>query len=424
GNHDYWGRDVEDAVAAIKEIASQYPDCHVLDDEKLVIGDTRSVGSTFWTNYGHWHPRLVLECERWINDYIQIGAESWFLNPEHRRFAEKKIVELLAKSAGMHPWVHETIEDNWTIDTIASKGKFHPIIALWFHEKSLAFIEKSLAEPFDGKTLVVTHHAPTLEVVRDSELGRREADLHAYNLLQVPSREAMDDHMIAMRLGGYGNPYEQKFIKRKEWRQSDVRLQRFNQDLAHPLEGTGGLTDFDVWLHGHNHKAYSYGFAGQRFSVFAQSNHHFSLIENNELVPVVDDVKNCYWYERAIQDSVNRLNDLIEKAQQWAPLDLASALEMQSDQVKRSVIRNLINVNADALKIMDSLAMDVSRITGKRPDDISTPPGKRRFFFSEMRLSRNENFDDRWERDLGKASIGEFIEFLKGCRQTVESLKN
>lgn len=78
GNHDYWGRDVEDAVSANKEISSQYSNCCVLDNESIVIDDTRFIGATFWTNYGHWHPRLVLECERWVNDYIQIGAESWF----------------------------------------------------------------------------------------------------------------------------------------------------------------------------------------------------------------------------------------------------------------------------------------------------------------------------------------------------------
>lgn len=427
GNHDFWGRDVQDAVTTIKEIASQYPDCYVLDDEVMVIGDTRFVGSTFWTNYGHWHPRLVLECERWINDYIQIGAESWFLHPEHRRFAEKKIEELLAKSAGMHPWVHETIEDSWTIEVIASQGRFHPIIALWLHEKSLKFIEKTLADPYDGKTVLVTHHAPTLEVVRYSELGRREIDLHTYNHLQVPSREAMDDHMIAMRIGGYGNPYEQKFIKTGESGRPGVRLQLFNQDAAHPLEGTGELANFDVWLHGHNHKAFSYGFAGKRFSVNAQSNYHFSLIENNKLVPIVDDVKNCDWYARVIQDALNDLNDLIIQAEQWAPLDMAKVLGGQPEQVRRSVIRDLVNLNSDALQLMDVLIIDICRITGESAyllsRDIAANPMQKRMFFSELCLTDSLEFDDRWEKYLGKPNIIEFIEFLKERRQTIENLR-
>lgn len=427
GNHDYWGRDVKDAVAIIKEIASQYPDCQVLDDEVMVIGDTRFVGSTFWTNYGHWHPRLVLECERWINDYVQIGAESWLLNPEHRRFAEKKIEELLAKSAGMHPWVRETIEKSWTIDDIASKGKFHPVIALWLHEKSLKFIEKTLAEPFDGKTVMVTHHAPTLELVRDSELGRREIDLHAFNHLQVPNREAMGDHMTAMRIGGYGNPYEQKFIKRGNSGRPGVRLQLFNQDAAHPLEGTGQLNDFDVWLHGHNHSALSYGFAGKRFSVNAQTNYHFSLIENNKLVPIVDDVKNCDWYERVLQNAVNGMNVLIKQAEQWTPLDMTKVLGGQPEQVRRSVIRDMVNLNSDALRLMDALVIDVCRITGDSAyllsRDIAANSMQKRIFFSELCLTGSLEFDDRWEKYLGKSNIIVFIEFLKECRQTIENLR-
>ncbi|WP_300493111.1 metallophosphoesterase [uncultured Methylophaga sp.] len=427
GNHDFWGRDVQDAVTTIKEIASQYPDCHVLDDEKLVIGDTRFVGSTFWTNYGHWHPRLVLECERWINDYIQIGAESWFLNPEHRHFAENKVEELLAKSAGMHPWVRETIQNSWTIDGISEKEQFHPIIALWLHEKSLKFIEKTLTAPFEGKTVIVTHHAPTLELVRDSELGRREIDLHAYNHLQVPNREAMDGHITAMRIGGYGNPYEQKFIKPGEGGRPGVRLQLFNQDAAHPLEGTGELTNFDVWLHGHNHKAVSYGFAGKRFSVNAQSNYHFSLIEDNKLVRHDDDAKNCDWYAKTIQNAVNSLNALIKKAQKWVPLDLASELEIQSDQVKRAVIRDLVKINSDVLQLMDALVIDVCRITGDSAyllsRDIAANPMQKSIFFSELCLTGSLEFDDRWEKYLGKSNIIEFIEFLKECRQTIENLR-
>jgi len=427
GNHDYWGRDVQDAVAAIKEIASQYPDCYVLDDEVMVIGDTRFIGATFWTNYGHWHPRLVLECERWINDYIQIGAESWFVVPEHRDFAQQRIAELLIKSAGMHPWVSETIENNWTIDDIASKGKFHPVIALWLHEKSLKFIEKTLAEPFDGKTVIVTHHAPTLELVRDSELGRREIDLHAYNHLQVPNCEAMDGHITAMRIGGYGNPYEQKFIKLGDNGRLGVRLQLFNQDAAHPLEGTGELTNFDVWLHGHNHKAVSYGFAGKRFSVNAQSNYHFSLIEDNKLVQLDDDSKKCDWYAKTIQNAINSLNALIEKAQKWMPLDLACELEMQSDQVKRAVIRDLVKINSDALQLMDALVIDVCRITGDSAyllsRDIAANPLLKSIFFSELSLTDSSEFDDRWEKCLGKSNIIEFIEFLKERRQTIEALR-
>lgn len=427
GNHDFWGRDVQDAVTTIKEIASYYADCHVLDDEVMVMGDTRFVGSTFWTNYGHWHPRLVLECERWINDYVQIGAESWLLNPEHRRFAEKKIEELLAKSVGMHPWVRETIEKSWTIDDIASKGKFHPVIALWLHEKSLKFIEKTLAEPFDGKTVIVTHHAPTLELVRDSELGRREIDLHAFNHLQVPNREAMGDHMTAMRIGGYGNPYEQKFIKRGNSGRPGVRLQLFNQDAAHPLEGTGQLTDFDVWLHGHNHSALSYVFAGKRFSVNAQTNYHFSLIENNKLVPIVDDVKNCDWYERVLQNAVNGLNGLIKQAEQWTALDMAKVLGGQSEQVRRSVIRDMVNLNSDALQLIDALVIDVCRITGDSAyllsKDIAANPIQKRIFFSELCLTDSLEFDDRWEKYLGKSNIIEFIEFLKERRQTIENLR-
>ena len=38
--------------------------------------------------------------------------------------------------------------------------RFRPQEALAVHEASRAFLEETLAEPFDGPSVVVTHHAP------------------------------------------------------------------------------------------------------------------------------------------------------------------------------------------------------------------------------------------------------------------------
>ncbi|OZB36293.1 MAG: hypothetical protein B7X44_06560 [Halothiobacillus sp. 15-55-196] len=69
-----------------------------------------------------------------------------------------------------------------------------PSDALDFHQESRAFIERELAVPFEGKTVVVTHHAPSKESI--DQKGKEEVG----EALARLSRDAMYashlDHLV------------------------------------------------------------------------------------------------------------------------------------------------------------------------------------------------------------------------------------
>ena len=121
GNHEYYGHEYRETLADGLAARSKYHDVHLLENEGIVIGGVRFLGCTLWTDYNLYErPDEAMKSARLgLNDH--------------------KLIEL------------ET-ENEWP--------KFLPQDALTIHQQSRAWLESELAKPHDGKTAVVTHHAP------------------------------------------------------------------------------------------------------------------------------------------------------------------------------------------------------------------------------------------------------------------------
>ena len=121
GNHEYYRRNYQEELARAREVAPLYG-VHLLENDTVVIGGVRFVGTTLWTDYALFGEanlgRAMVAASRGLND--------------HRRISWSK-----------QPW-----------------QRFRPQEALLLHRTSRKVIEKALAEPFEGPTVVVTHHAP------------------------------------------------------------------------------------------------------------------------------------------------------------------------------------------------------------------------------------------------------------------------
>lgn len=126
GNHEFYrGAIVEsfmDALAA----GTDCPDVYLLEDSQVVLGSVRFVGATLWTDY----------------EVMASGdgdlARAWAMETAFSQLNDHRAISWKKK-----PW-----------------QRFVPGLALRKHVESRAFVERSLAEPFDGPTVVVTHHAP------------------------------------------------------------------------------------------------------------------------------------------------------------------------------------------------------------------------------------------------------------------------
>ncbi|MBI1201936.1 MAG: metallophosphoesterase [Rhodopseudomonas sp.] len=121
GNHEFYRRCWSDELALARAAAPLYG-IHLLENDTVVMGNVRFVGASLWTDYAlfgeHNLPRAMLVAGGGLND--------------HKRIKWSK-----------QPW-----------------RRFRPQEALLLHKRSRTFIETTLAAPFDGATVVVTHHAP------------------------------------------------------------------------------------------------------------------------------------------------------------------------------------------------------------------------------------------------------------------------
>ncbi|MEH2506383.1 Icc-related predicted phosphoesterase [Bradyrhizobium sp. AZCC 1578] len=121
GNHEFYRRFIPDELALARSQARAF-NIHVMSDDTVVLGGAvRFVGATLWTDYrifGEANQAAVMNaCANGMNDHRLIGWQK-------------------------RPWL-----------------RFRPQEAALLHHQSRTYLEDILATPFDGPTVVITHHA-------------------------------------------------------------------------------------------------------------------------------------------------------------------------------------------------------------------------------------------------------------------------
>lgn len=51
GNHEFYRHSIIESFMDARAVADRYPDVHLLEDSSVVLGGTRFIGSTLWTDY-------------------------------------------------------------------------------------------------------------------------------------------------------------------------------------------------------------------------------------------------------------------------------------------------------------------------------------------------------------------------------------
>lgn len=135
GNHEFYGSHRRDTLNLMRADAEQCK-VHLLDNDEVVINGVRFLGSTLWTDFLLFGERkkneAMMDGQNCLNDFRIIREET-------RPFS------------------------------------FTPLISIKLHEQSLAWLTEKIDTPFDGKTVVVTHHLPSalsvVERFKDSLLS-------------------------------------------------------------------------------------------------------------------------------------------------------------------------------------------------------------------------------------------------------------
>lgn len=116
GNHEGYGADIDRTIEKAKEAAAG-TNIHVLDNEAIIIGGLRILGTTLWSDFnlfGAPAAAMAAAADR-MNDYRRIRVDHY-------------------------------------------QRRLRPADTLARHRQARAFLAAELAKPFSGATVVVTHH--------------------------------------------------------------------------------------------------------------------------------------------------------------------------------------------------------------------------------------------------------------------------
>ncbi|MFK7698005.1 metallophosphoesterase [Pseudomonas caspiana] len=132
GNHEYYKGHIDRTFEKMKAAAASH--VHVLENEVFIAGDVRFLVATAWTDFASTGDVVAASnvCARDMNDFRQIRAGSGY-----RRLRPVDIIER--------------------------------------NHATKAFFTQELAKPFDGKTVVVSHHCPLREAAGDEYDGHISA---------------------------------------------------------------------------------------------------------------------------------------------------------------------------------------------------------------------------------------------------------
>ncbi|WP_026331689.1 metallophosphoesterase family protein [Pseudomonas mandelii] len=132
GNHEFYGGHIDHTLRKMRDAAA--PHIHVLENQVWIHDEIRFLVTTGWTDFSSTGDVMAatLICGQLMNDFKMIGTED-----SYRRLRPADVVEL--------------------------------------NRAAFEFLENELCKPFEGKTVVVTHHCPVAELAGEENDGHLSA---------------------------------------------------------------------------------------------------------------------------------------------------------------------------------------------------------------------------------------------------------
>ena len=135
GNHEFYGADWDRLLPELRAEAARYA-VHLLEEDELVLGGLRFLGTSLWTDFDYFGPARRAEAMRACVDYL----------------TDFRLIRTSAEEEGSAaPGVHVRG---------AGLGLLTPAHVRQRHLHSRAWLEARLQAPHPGPTVVVTHHLP------------------------------------------------------------------------------------------------------------------------------------------------------------------------------------------------------------------------------------------------------------------------
>ncbi|MCX4190279.1 metallophosphoesterase [Methylophaga sp. OBS3] len=155
GNHEHYKEDYYTNVMAMRAAAGD--NVYFLEQEEVLLNGVRFLGATLWS------------------DYMATG--------QHDQYQNMQKVAIL---------------DDYRLIRFGSLYKFRPEDALAIHKKTVSWLKVKLTDGFDGQTVVVTHHGPSLNCVHPA---------HGINAISSCFFSDLDDLVEKADLWVYGHTH-------------------------------------------------------------------------------------------------------------------------------------------------------------------------------------------------------------------------
>lgn len=124
GNHEYDGHDIVELEAQFREFEKLHPHVHILQENRVIIDGVRYLGCTLWSDF----------------EFFGYKNKEFCMDAAQRSMPEYK----KAKCNGQPLLVADIVKR---------------------HHRQRQWLDVMLETPFDGPTVVVTHHAPHINSV-------------------------------------------------------------------------------------------------------------------------------------------------------------------------------------------------------------------------------------------------------------------
>ena len=177
GNHEFYGAAYPVLITKMK-IAAEKTNVSIMENDRFVFGGVRFLGCTLWTDFG-------LLGDPWV--------------------------------AGMLATIH--MSDYKRIRVSPANTKLRSLDSAAIHHQSYLWLREELEAPWDGPTVIITHHAPTpraiplqyrnepltaafaSDLTRLIDAYRPHAWIHGH--IHVPSQFTVENTQIICNPRGY-----------------------------------------------------------------------------------------------------------------------------------------------------------------------------------------------------------------------------
>jgi len=139
GNHEAYTSSIDRVGALFRQHVSRLKDFHFMDRHTVAFEDVRYIGATLWTDFNRGNPLSMMQATGMVKDYLYIN-------------------------------------------NVQEDDRISPEEILRRHQLDLDYICRELEKPWAGKTVVMTHHAPSYQSCRGRYLHSPSNFLYASNL--------------------------------------------------------------------------------------------------------------------------------------------------------------------------------------------------------------------------------------------------